>query len=166
MLHPLWKGLAKHFGSVATKQGDMAQGKIEATFERQDESVPSLFGRLTDQLMQLVDAKLELLKVELKEEAGAYAAALGIMLGGVVIATVGFAVFNVAIAFFISTLFEGIQWSPATRYGLGFIITAAIYLAVGTVIIVVAKNRLAKQRLAPKSAADLKRDQQFLRQEF
>ena len=87
-------------------------------------------------------------------------------MSGVVIATVGFALVNLAIGFFISMLFDGTQWSPAARYGLGFVITALLYLVLGAIIIFVAKNRLAKQRLAPKSAAELKRDKEFLKQEF
>ena len=136
------------------------------TVARQNESLPSLFARLTDELTQLVDAKLELLKAELRQEASGYAVGAGLMLGGIVIAIVGFALLNVAIAFLISTLFDAAQWSPAARYGLGFIITAVLYLVISAIIIIVAKNRLAKQRLAPKSAADLRRDKEFLKQEF
>ena len=39
-------------------------------------------------------------------------------------------------------------------------------LLIGAVVIIVAKNRLAKQRVAPKSAADLRRDREFLKQQF
>jgi uncharacterized membrane protein YqjE len=137
-----------------------------ATIERQNESLPSLFARLTVELTQLVDAKLELLKAELKQEAGAYAVGAALILIGVVITTVGFALLNVAIAFLISTLFDAAQLSPAVRYGLGFVITALLYLIAGAIIIVIAKNRLAKQRVAPKTAADLRRDREFLEQEF
>jgi Putative Actinobacterial Holin-X, holin superfamily III len=137
-----------------------------ATLERQGESLPSLFGRLTEELTQLFDAKLDLLKAELKQEAGAYAVGAGLILIGVVIATVGFALLNVAIAFFVSMLFEATQWTPAARYGVGFVITALLYLIVGAVIAVIAKNRLAKERVAPKSAAELKRDKEFLKEQF
>ena len=136
------------------------------TLERRDESLPSLFARLTDELTRLVDAKLQLLKAELKQEAGVYAVGAGLIVGGIVIAIVGFALLNVALAFFISLLFEGTNWSPAARYGVGFTVTALLYLVIGAIVIVVAKNRLAQQRLAPKSAADLKRDSEFLKQEF
>ena len=36
------------------------------------ESLPSLFGRLGDDVMKLLDTKLSLLKVEIKEDADAY----------------------------------------------------------------------------------------------
>jgi cobalamin biosynthesis protein CbiG len=63
-------------------------------------------------------------------------------------------------------LFETTHWSPATRYGVGFLITAGLYLVIGAIIVVIAKNRLAQQRLAPKSAAELKRDREFLKEQF
>ena len=143
----------------------MAERHTE-TLERQNETLPSLFARLTDELTQLFDAKLELLKAELRQEAGAYAVGAALILIGLVVATVGFVLLNVAIAFLISLLFDATHWSPPARYGLGFIITALLYLVIGAVIIVVAKNRLAKQRVAPKSAAEFKRDKEFLKQEF
>jgi len=144
---------------------DMAERGTE-TLERQNESLPSLFARLTDELTQLFDAKLELLKAELKQEISAYAVGAVLILIGIVVATIGFALLNVAIAFLISMLFDATHWSPAARYGLGFIITALLYLVMGAITIVVAKNRLAKGRVAPKSVAELRRDKEFLKQEF
>jgi len=144
---------------------DMAERGTE-TLERQNESLPSLFARLTDELTQLFDAKLELLKAELKQEISAYAVGAVLFLIGIVVATIGFALLNVAIAFLISMLFDATHWSPAARYGLGFIITALLYLVMGAITIVVAKNRLAKGRVAPKSVAELRRDKEFLKQEF
>jgi hypothetical protein len=145
----------------------MAERELKTMgLERQNESLPSLFARLTDELTQLFDAKLALLKAELKQEVSAYAVGAALILIGVVIATVGFALLNVAIAFFISLLFDATHWSPAARYGLGFVITALLYLIIGAVMIVLAKNRLAKERVAPKSTAELKRDKEFLKQQF
>jgi len=144
---------------------DMAERGTE-TLERQNESLPSLFARLTDELTQLFDAKLELLKAELKQEISAYAVGAVLFLIGIVVATIGFALLNIAIAFLISMLFDATHWSPAARYGLGFIITALLYLVMGAITIVVAKNRLAKERVAPKSVAELRRDKEFLKQEF
>jgi len=144
---------------------DMAERGTE-TLERQNESLPSLFARLTDELTQLFDAKLELLKAELKQEISAYAVGAVLILIGIVVATIGFALLNIAIAFLISMLFDATHWSPAARYGLGFIITALLYLVMGAITIVVAKNRLAKGRVAPKSVAELRRDKEFLKQEF
>ena len=137
------------------------------TLERQNESLPSLFSRLTDELTQLFDAKLDLLKAELKEEVSAYTVGVLLIVAGAVIAIVGFILLNVAIAFLISMLFDATHWSPAARYGLGFIITALVYLVVGAIIILVAKNRLAKQSILPKrSAIEVKRDKQWLKEQI
>jgi len=143
----------------------MAERDIEA-LERQNESLPTLFARLTDELTRLFDAKLDLLKAELKQEVSSYALGAVLILIGIVIATVGFALLNVAIAFFISLLFDATQWSGTARYGVGFTITALLYLVIGAVVIGIAKNRLAKARLAPKTTAELKRDKEFLKQKF
>src|SRR5947208_376834 len=111
-----------------------------AAAERAAETLPSLFARLTDQLTQLLDAKLSLLRAELKEEASTYLRSLGMIIAGGVIALIGFALLNVAIAFLISMLFESAHLSQAVRYALGFILTAALYLIAGAVVIVKAKN--------------------------
>jgi uncharacterized membrane protein YqjE len=134
-----------------------------AAAERAAETLPSLFTRLTDQLTQLLDAKLSLLRVELKEEVSTYLRGFGIIIAGSVIALIGFALMNVAIAFLISMLFESTHLSQPARYALGFILTAALYLIAGAVVIVKAKNRIAKQRLVPpRTAAELERDKEWL----
>lgn len=133
------------------------------TSEKPDQSLTTLFSRLTDDLTELFDAKLQLLKTELKEEMTAYAGGVSLIVGGAVMGLIGFAVLNVGIALFVSMLFGSADLSPAVRYGLGFIITALLYLVVGAIIILVAKGRLAKQRIIPeRSALELKRDKQWL----
>jgi uncharacterized membrane protein YqjE len=133
---------------------------------RQDQSLSTLFSRLTEDLTGFVDARVQLLKTELKEEASSYVAGTSLMLGGAVIGIIGFALLNAGIAFLVSTLFNSADLSQAVRYGLGFVITALLYLIIGTIVIVVAKSRLAKQRVIPKrSALELKRDKQWLQAE-
>jgi uncharacterized membrane protein YqjE len=135
-------------------------------FERPDQSLTTLFSRLTDDLTGFVDARLQLLKTELKEEASSYAGGASLILGGAVIGIIGFALLNAGIAFLVSTLFNSADLSQAVRYGLGFVITALLYLVIGTIVIVVAKSRLAKQKMIPKrSALELKRDARWLQEE-
>ena len=135
--------------------------------ERQNESLPSLFARLTDEFTQLFDAKFDLLKTELKEEISAYAAGVMLVIAGAVVAIVGFALLNVAIAFLISLFFDAANWSPAAKYGAGFIITAFIYLVIGAVVLIVGKDRLARQRIIPKrTAMELKRDKEWLKEQI
>ena len=132
------------------------------SFQTPDQSLTALFSRLTDDLTELFVAKLQLLKTELKEEMTSYAGGVALIVGGAVIGLIGFAGLNVGIAFFVSMLFDSADL-PAVRYGVGFIITALLYLVIGTIIILVAKRRLAKQRIIPeRSALEFKRDKQWL----
>jgi len=135
--------------------------------EKSDESLPSLFSRLGDDVMQLFDTKMSLLKVELKEEASAYARG-GIMIAvGGVIAAIGFALLNVAVAFGISILLASADLSQAAKYAIGFLSAGALYLIIGGIIVSTIKNRLAKQSLVPdRTVAELRKDKQWLKNEL
>jgi uncharacterized membrane protein YqjE len=74
------------------------ESTVNRTFEAPDQSLTTLFSRLTDDLTELFDAKLELLKTELKEEMSSYAAGALLIVGGAVVGVIGFALLNVAIA--------------------------------------------------------------------
>ena len=102
-----------------------------------DESLPSLFSRLGDDVMQLFDTKLSLLKVELKEEANEYARD-GIMIGaGGIIAAIG------------------------------FLAAGVLYMVIGVILITSMKNRLAKQSLVPdRTVKELRKDKQWLKNEL
>lgn len=132
-----------------------------------DESLPTLFGRLGDDVMQLFDTKLSLLRVEIKEEANAYARG-GIMIGvGGIIAAIGFALLNVALAFGISTFFADTDFSQPARYAIGFVTAGLLYLIVGTVLISAMKKKLAKQNLVPdRTVEELRKDKQWLKNEI
>jgi uncharacterized membrane protein YqjE len=132
-----------------------------------DESLPALVGRLGDDVMQLFDTKLSLLKVEIKEEASEYARG-GIMIAvGGIIAAVGFALLNVALAFGIATLLANVDLTQPARYAIGFVAAGLLYLVVGAIIISTMKKRLAKQTLVPdRTVAELRKDKQWLKNEL
>lgn len=91
-------------------------GESDSLKKREPESLPSLFTKTMDEIAQLFDTKLALLRVEIKEEVSAYTrGAITIAIGGVVV-VVGFALLNVAIAFLVSTIFEGSNFSPPVRF--------------------------------------------------
>ena len=57
----------------------------------------------------------------------------------------------------------GVGFIPALA--IGFVITAVLYLVIGAVTIIAAKNRLAKQGIVPKrTAAELKRDKEWVKE--
>ena len=129
------------------------------------ESLPALFGRLGDDVMKLLDTKLSLVKVELKEDATVYARG-GAMIGvGAVLATVGLALLNVAVAFFISMLFT-FDRQPL-NYALGFLITSVVYLVIGGLVMMTMKKRLAARSPVPNRSLDeLRKDKQWLKNEI
>ncbi len=131
------------------------------------EHIPGLLSRLGDDVTQLLDTKLSLLKVEVKEDVQAYVRG-GVMIGiGAVIAVIGFALLNVAVAFGVSILFEQTALSPPARYALGFVVTGAAYLLIGGIIVVAMKSRLAKQDMVPNRTIDeLRKDKQWLKKEL
>jgi len=152
---------------MAAPRGSLTRADETAMATNDNESLPNLLSRLGDDVMQLVNSQLALLKVEMKEEVSAYArSATMIALGGVV-ATVGFALLNVAIAFGVSTLFAQANFSQPASYALGFVVTGLFYLIVGGILIMVMKNRLAKQELVPPvTVQELRKDKQWLKSEL
>ena len=131
------------------------------------DSLPSLFGRLGDDVMQLFNSQLALFKVEIKEEASAYARSVTLIAIGAVIATIGFALLNVAIAFAVSTLFAQANFSQPASYALGFVVTGGFYLLVGAIVVMLMKNRLARQDLVPqRTVQELRKDKQWLKNEL
>jgi uncharacterized membrane protein YqjE len=121
--------------------------------------LPALFGKMADDLTELFDAKLALLKIEVGEDVAAYIRGSVMIVVGGVTALVGFALLNVAIAFLVSTLFQNSGLSQPVRYSLGFAITALLYLVLGAVLIIINKNKLAAQGILPtRTINELKKD--------
>ena len=130
------------------------------------ESLPALFGRLSDGVMTLMDTKLSLLKVEIKEDVSAYIRGTVMILAGGIVAAVGFAILNVAVAMLIGWLLPD-TLDPTLRIALGFVITGALYLIIGAIVIMTAKNRMAKQGLTPeRSLRELRKDKEWLKKEL
>ena len=129
------------------------------------DDLPAMFGRLGDDVMAMLDAKLGLFKLELREEARVYTRTAALMAVGGVLAAVGFAFLNIMVALFIARLFAAL--GPPVSYALGFLITGALYLIVGGGIILAMKSRLAAHNPAPeRSLEELRKDKQWLKKEI
>ena len=137
------------------------------------EGLPALFGRLGDDVLRLLDTKLSLVKVEVKEDVAVYARNGALMAFGAVLAVVGLVLVNVAIAFCVSLLFPSDEagavqqrYGPGS-YGWGFFITGLAYLIVGGVIAYVGKRRLAAFNPVPdRTVEELRKDKQWLKNEM
>ena len=89
-----------------------------------------------------------------------------IAVGGV-IATIGFALLNIAVAFLVSTLFANTSLSQPAKYALGFLATGILYLVIGGIIVLVMKGRMAKRDPTPNRTVDeLRKDKQWLKKEM
>jgi uncharacterized membrane protein YqjE len=145
--------------------------KNTALMERTDEStrddLPSLVERLADNVATLFDQKLALLKVEVKEDVNAYVRGGLLILGGGVVAAVGFALANIALAFAVSTLFADTGMTQAAKYALGFLVTGVGYLVIGSIVILIMKSRLARLGIVPRrTVQELERDKEWLQKEL
>lgn len=153
---------------AATKKSLMSVDEAAAVQRAGDnDSLPNLFSRLGDDVMQLFNSQLALFKVEIKEEASAYARGAAMIAFGAAVAVVGFALLNVAIAFAVSTLFAQANFSQPASYALGFVVTGGFYLLVGAIVILVMKSRLARHDLVPqRTIQELRKDKQWLKNEL
>ncbi len=146
--------------------GDIEKRATGANPDAGGESLPSLIGRLGEDIVTLFETKLGLLKLEIKEDVNAYVRGrVSIGVGGI-IAAVGFSLLNVAIALLVSALFEKTLLSQPVKYALGFLITGMISLIIGAAVIIRARARLAKQSLVPeRSIEELEKDKRWLKRE-
>jgi uncharacterized membrane protein YqjE len=150
-----------------TRADEKLPGRADMPRQENNESLPTLISRLGDDVMQLFNSQLALFKVEIKEEVSTYARGIALIAFGAVVATVGFALVNVAIAFAVSTLFAQANFSQPASYALGFVVTGAFYVLVGGIVIMLMKNRLAKQDLVPpRTVQELRKDKQWLKNEL
>ena len=131
------------------------------------DGLPTLFSRLGDDVMQLINSQFALFKVEIKEEANAYIRGAVTMAIASVVALIGFGLLNVAVAFGVATLFANANLSEPATYALGFVVTGVFYLVVGAIVVMAIKSRLAKQDLVPtRSVQELRKDKEWLKNEL
>jgi uncharacterized membrane protein YqjE len=152
---------------MAATNRSLAKADEAAIASNDNDSLPNLLSRLGDDVMQLVNSQFALFKVEIKEEATTYARNVAMIGMGAVIATIGFALLNVAIALGVSTLFAKANFSQPASYALGFVVTGLFYVLVGGIVVLAMKNRLAQQELVPPmTVQELRKDKQWLKSEL
>jgi len=150
--------------SLVVNDGNRA---VKEAHAGESEGLSNLLSRLGDDVMQLVNSQLALFKVEMKEEANTYIRSGVAMAVGAVIAAIGFALLNVAIAFAVSTLFANANLSQPASYALGFVVTGVFYLVVGAIVVLAIKSRLAKQNIVPtRTVEELRKDKEWLKNEI
>ena len=131
------------------------------------ENLPVLITRLGNDVSQLFDTQMSLLKVEVKEDVGAFLrAGVGIAIAAI-IALMGFALASIAAARGISILLANTNLSQPGRDSLGFVIVGAAYLITGTIAALIMKGRIAKQSLVPnRTVEEFRKDKEWLKKEL
>ena len=109
------------------------------------QNVTTEVGQLGEQVAQLLDDHVQLLKVEIKEEVSGYLRD-GMILGlGGLTATIGFALFS-------ARLPKG---------------TGILYMLLGGATVLLMKERIAKRRLIPPGVAEeLKKDRHLIQEKI
>lgn len=131
------------------------------------DGLPGLFSRLGEDVVRLLDSQLALFKVEVKEEANAFARGAALLGVGATIGLIGFALLDVALAFAVSTLFVQAGFTQPASYALGFVATGVFYVIVGSVVLLAVKSRLARQSVVPRQTiAELRKDKEWLKKEL
>lgn len=133
------------------------------------DSLPALIGRLGEDLTMLVDSKLTLLKIEVKEDLLSYIRAYirgGIRVGvGGLVAAVGFGLVSAAAALMVSTLLgKAVDLSLRAAYSLGFVAVGVLLMIGGLVGAGRAAHRLGATEMVPEqSIRELEKDREWLR---
>ncbi len=122
-------------------------------------SFGSLLGRLLNEVVQLLDQKLDLLKAELREELGAALRRSALLAVGAVVAALGAFLLIVAAAVWFGEL-------VGTMPG-GFAIAGGVLLLVGGLLAAAMAARLGEQRLVPRQTVhELRRDVEWVKHEL
>lgn len=131
------------------------------------ENLPVLLTRLSDDVMQLFDAKMSLLRVEVQADVNAFLSGGIVIAIAAVVALIGFGLASVALALGISSQLASTNLSQTGRYGLSFASVGLIYLIVGSIVALVMKGRLSKQSLVPNRTVDeFRKDKEWLKKEL
>jgi hypothetical protein len=121
----------------------------------QPEGFLELAGRLISDLGRLLDQRLELLKAELTREATSLAKSVGLLAAAVVGGSVGLAFLLLALGLWVG------QLVGSTPGGLALI--GASVAVTSLVVGLVAAKRLERQRFAPETIGELRRDAEWIR---
>jgi hypothetical protein len=118
-----------------------------------------LLGQLTNDILRLLDQKLALLKLELKEELSAAVRRSALLAAGGVVAAFGAFFLLVALA-------VGVGDLVGSTAG-GFAIVGGVFVVVGLVLLMSMRRRLAAQRFVPElTVRELRRDKQWIKHEL
>ena len=131
------------------------------------DEIPSLVSDLGGEVSQLVDAKIGLLKLEIKDELATYVFNSAMVAGSAALAGVGFVFASLALVVGIASIFLRNDFGVQASYGLSFILVALVYLVVGLIGALGFIKRLSRHDPTPeRTVQELRKDKQWLKEEL
>jgi hypothetical protein len=123
----------------------------------QSAGLVELATKLIADVGRLVDQRLDLLRAELKRDAANVARSLGVLAAGSAAVALGAVLLLVALGLWVGGL---VGSTPG-----GLAIVGAGLAVVGAGLAVLARKNLERQRLAPDTVRELRRDAEWIRHE-
>jgi uncharacterized membrane protein YqjE len=122
-------------------------------------SFTGLVNQLVSDVLRLLDQKIELFKLELKEELGALVRRSALLAVGGVVAALGSLLLLLAVTLWIGEL---VGSTPG-----GFAIVGGAFVLAGLIVLFTMKARLQRQHLVPElTVRELRRDVQWIKHEL
>ncbi len=122
-------------------------------------SLGSLVNRLLDEILRLLDQKLTLLKLELREELGAAVRRGALMAAGGGVAALGSVLLIVALAVWVGELVGSIPG--------GFAIVGGVFALGGVILLLSMRRQLAEQHFVPRQTVqELRRDAEWIKHDL
>jgi|RhiMetdeSRZDD1v2_1073273.scaffolds.fasta_scaffold108145_3 uncharacterized membrane protein YqjE len=122
-------------------------------------SFANLVTRLLNELVRLLDQKLTLLKLELKEELGAAARRVALLAVGVAVGAFGGLFLILALTIWVGELVGSMPG--------GFAIVGGLLALGGGIVFLSMRRQLAEQRFVPvKTVQELRRDAEWIKHEL
>jgi hypothetical protein len=121
------------------------------------DGLPDLIGRLGQDVIELIDSRLSLMKIELDEAARSYAKGAVDLAIAAIVALVGFALCATALAFAVTYLLPEGRLDPGLNRAIAFGAVGGVALIVGVAFAVRGKARFSGTAAAPGSRSRRKR---------
>jgi uncharacterized membrane protein YqjE len=136
--------------------------KNPETSSKSGETLPEMITRLGQELVEMVEARLALLKLEIVENVEAIARQGLLMVLGGVLACVGLGLLWLSLGFVVAVLLPADLGQPA-RYALGFAAVALVALPAGVIVAWKSYRRIRRASIHPeRSLMALEEDKRWI----
>jgi uncharacterized membrane protein YqjE len=123
------------------------------------DSLSQLLNRLFDQLKELFNSQVALLKTELREGVSSYGVKVAWVVCASMVALVGFILLSVGLSFWLNLAIDNLA--------LSFLIVGFLYLIIGSVAAFSFAKKIAEQpSVLPHTIEEVKKDKEWIKKEI